>query len=59
MVFFTSQENELRELRVTLNQVTNQQESQKKVLDALNTQLSEKVQDLVGIHREINTALQT
>ncbi|CAG7835135.1 unnamed protein product [Allacma fusca] len=54
------------ELRVTLHQVQAQleaalgaQDSQKRVLEALNLQLAEKIQDLAGIHKEVNTALQT
>lgn len=34
------------------------QESQKKVLEALNNQLAEKIDELAGIHRELNTVLQ-
>ncbi|CAG7835132.1 unnamed protein product [Allacma fusca] len=54
------------ELRVTLHQVQAQLEaalgahdSQKRVLEALNSQLLEKIQDLAGIHKEVNTALQS
>lgn len=53
-------------LRVTLHQVQAQldaalgaQDSQRRVLEALNTQLAEKIQDLASIHSEINTALQS
>lgn len=35
------------------------QESQRRVLDTLNSQLAEHVQGLAGIHREVATALQT
>ncbi|CAL8091165.1 unnamed protein product [Orchesella dallaii] len=52
-------------LRATLRQVQDQleaamgtQESQKKVLEALNNQLAEKIDELAGIHRELNTVLQ-
>lgn len=35
------------------------QESQRRVMDTLNTQLAHCIQELVGIHREMSTALQT
>ncbi|KAF4524959.1 hypothetical protein B566_EDAN014476, partial [Ephemera danica] len=35
------------------------QESQRRVLDTLNAQLAARLQELAGIHREINTALNT
>ncbi|XP_075217009.1 homer protein [Lycorma delicatula] len=34
-------------------------ESQRRVMDTLNTQLAVRIQELAGIHREIATALQT
>ncbi|ODN03652.1 Polyamine-modulated factor 1-binding protein 1 [Orchesella cincta] len=53
-------------IRVTLHQVQAQldaalgaQDSQRRVLEALNAQLAEKIQDLASIHSEINTALQS
>lgn len=51
-------------MRTTLQQVQAQletalgaQDSQRRVLEALNTQLADKIQELAGIHGEINTAL--
>ena len=49
----------LHQVQAQLEAALGAQESQKRVLEALNSQLAEKVQDLAGIHREINTALQT
>jgi homer protein len=53
-------------LRTTLQQVQAQleaalgaQDSQRRVLEALNAQLAEKIQELANIHGEINTALQS
>ncbi len=53
-------------MRATLQQVQEQldaamgtQDSQKKVLDALNSQLAQKIQDLTTIRQELCTVLQT
>jgi len=35
------------------------QDSQRRVLEALNSQLADKIQELLAIHREVNVALQT
>lgn len=61
-IYYFLKENDI--LRATLRQVQDQldaalgtQESQKKVLEALNNQLAEKIDELAGIHRELNTVL--
>lgn len=35
------------------------QETQRRVIDTLNAQLAARIQELVGIHKEITMALQT
>lgn len=62
--FNFDQENDI--LRATLQQVQEQletvtgtQESQRKVLETLNSQLTQKIRDLTNIREELSTVLQT